>query len=197
MLTLSMGRPLARARCFSVIRSVAGAAGAARFAGLLGALALVAFAPLAIPDIASLSGGAVPVIAAMQHWTFMAFGFGLVALNVRDVVRRLAGGRRAVGYLAVALLVAQTVATAASLIVPAEVVVTIVTTNAFGFVAAALLAVVTAGRVGAAYAVSAAGLAAAALVTVEAQVGPIGRLIALAIGFGFAVGALAADERRA
>jgi hypothetical protein len=87
--------------------------------------------------------------------------------------------------------------TAASAIVPADVVVTIVTTNAFGLAAAILLAAVNAGRVGVAYAVSAAGLAAAAVVAVEAQVGPIGRIIALAIGFGFAVGALAADERRA
>jgi hypothetical protein len=180
-----------------VVGSLSGTAGAASFTGLLGALALVAFAPFAIPDLAALSGGAAPAVAATQHWTFMAFGFGLVALSVRDSVGRLAGRRRSIGHLAVGLLAAQAAVTAASATVPADVVVTIVTTNAFGLAAAILLAAVNAGRVGVAYAVSAAGLAAAAVVAVEAQVGPIGRIIALAIGFGFAVGALAADERRA
>jgi hypothetical protein len=165
-------------------------------AGIAGAFVLVAFAPLAIPDLFAEARFGVPTFVAMQHSTLAAVGFGLVALSATGLAEGLAGRRLVLARIAAGLLATQAVVTGlAWAIAPVEPVITLVTSSAFAIAAAALLALAHSGRLATAFGVSAVGLVASVLVPVDDQVGVVGRLIALAIAFGFAVGGLALRER--
>jgi hypothetical protein len=198
MLALAVRRP--RAGPARIPSAAALAAAAVRLvrpsAGIAGALVLVAFAPLAIPDLFAEARFGVPSAVAMQHSTLAAVGFGLVTLSAYDLAGGLAGLRRTVGRLAAGLLAVQAVVTGfAWAVAPVESVVGLVTVSPFAIAAAGLLALAHAGRLSSAFGVSTLGLVASALVPVDGQIGLVGRLIALAIGFGFAVGAIALRDR--
>jgi hypothetical protein len=164
-------------------------------AGIAGAFALVAFAPLAIPDLFAEARFGVPSAVAMQYSTLMAVGFALVSFSALTLGDRLRGGRRGLARLAAALLATQALVTGlAWAAVPSELLVTLVTSSAFALVAVVLLAAVHRGRVSLAFVVSTVGFVASVVVPVDVQVGLVGRLVALAIATGFAVGGLALRE---
>jgi hypothetical protein len=197
MIALAVRRPReGPSRTFSIRSLTAAAVRIARSsAGIAGAFALVAFAPLAIPDLRAETGFGAPTAVGMQYSTLMAVGFALVSISAVALGDRLHGGRREFARLAAVLLAIQALVTGlAWAVVPAERLVTLVTSSAFALVAAALLALVHRGRVSLAFAVSTVGFVASVVLPVDVQVGLVGRLVALAIATGFAVAALVLRE---
>jgi hypothetical protein len=176
-------------RASAALRRAGGAAGVAA------ALACVAFAPIAIPDLFAGLRPGLPSGVATGHSLFIAVGFALAVLTAVALGDRLTGGRRRLARLAALLLATQVVVTGIAWPLSADDrLISLVTSNGLAAGGTGLLALAHRGRLAAGFAITTAGLAASVLVPPETQVDLVGRLIALAIGSGFAAAGLALRE---